>query len=79
LEDGIQIDDEVWNEFVLYAKVVYQLNPDADLYDVFNFIREQQGNLPFSGNFLKIIDREIVQDERRDIRRAQKVSRKNAA
>jgi hypothetical protein len=60
----MKICEEFWDEFLLNAKLVYLLDREADIYDVFEFIRyHQQGASPFSENFLKRIDAEIEKEE----------------
>jgi len=46
------------------AKLLYQYDREADIYDVFNFIRcRQQGSSQYGVNFLKRIDAEIEKEE----------------
>lgn len=60
----MKIGEEFWDEFLLTAKLLYLMNREATVYDVFEFIRShQQGASPFSENFLKRIDAEIEKEE----------------
>lgn len=65
----MKINQEVWNEFILWAKVVLYTNPEADIYDLFMRVREENGNQPFSENFLKLIDYDIAAENRREAKK----------
>lgn len=62
----MKINQDVWNEFILWAKVVLYENPEATIYDLFMRIREENGNQPFSENFLKLVDYDIAAENRRN-------------
>lgn len=62
----MKINQDVWNEFILWAKVVLYDNPEATIYDLFMRIREENGNQPFSENFLKLVDYDIAAENRRN-------------
>jgi len=60
----MKICEEFWDEFLMTAKLLYQYDREADIYDVFNFIRcRQQGSSQYGVNFLKRIDAEIEKEE----------------
>ena len=60
----MKICEEFWDEFLLIAKMLYLINREADIYDVFEYIRcNQQGASPYGANFLKRIDAEIEKEE----------------
>lgn len=59
----MQICDEFWDEFIRWAVPFEKIKPDADIYDVFCWIREhQQGASPYKEKFLEKIDREIERE-----------------
>lgn len=62
----MKINQDVWNEFILWGKVVLYENPEATIYDLFMRIREENGNQPFSENFLKLVDYDIAAENRRN-------------
>ena len=64
----MKIAQEVWDEFILWSYVCLYENPEADIYDLFMKVREQNGNQPFSENFLKLVDYDIAAEERRNKR-----------
>lgn len=37
-----KICDDFWEDFMLTAKLLYMLNPEATIYDVFNHIRVEE-------------------------------------
>lgn len=51
------ICDAFWDEFLIAAKAVYKLNPEADLFDAFNFVREQ-----FLGGWTMLEDSTFITD-----------------
>lgn len=60
----MKICEVFWDEFLLIAKLMYLYNKEATIYDVFEFIRNhQQGASPFSENFLRRIDAEVMKEE----------------
>lgn len=59
----MKICEEFWDEFIRWAVPFAKVKPDADIYDVFMWIREQQqGSSPYSENFVKKIDAEIERE-----------------
>ena len=70
----MKINADVWDEFILWAKVVLYENPEATIYDLFMRVREEKGNQPFSENFLKLVDYDIAAEERREVKRAKKIN-----
>jgi len=62
----VKINQDVWEEFILWAHVVMYDNPEADLYDLFMRIRLEHGNQPFSENFLKQVDYDLAAENRRE-------------
>lgn len=70
----VKINQDVWNEFILWAHVVLYDNPEADLYDLFMRIRLEHGNQPFSANFLTQVDGYIAADERREAKKLAKAN-----
>jgi hypothetical protein len=60
----VKLCEEFWDEFLIMAKLLYMMDDRAEIYDVFEFIRQrQQGSGPYKGEFLKRIDMEIMQKE----------------
>ena len=64
----MKINADVWDEFILWSYVCLYENPEATIYDLFMKVREQNGNQPFSENFLKLVDYDIAAEERRNKR-----------
>lgn len=63
--DKTIISDKFWDDFVIVSKAVKLLNPDADIYDAFNFIREHMmGGWTYleDGPFITKIDAEIERE-----------------
>jgi len=57
------IGEVFWDEFIRWAVPFAKVKPDADIYDVFAWIREhQQGASPYSESFLAKIDAEIERE-----------------
>lgn len=58
------ICEEFWDEYLVTAKMLYYIDKEAEIYDVFEFIRShQQGASPYGAAFLKRIDGEIMKEE----------------
>lgn len=68
----MKIHQDVWDEFILWAHVVLYENPEADIYDLFMRVRQENGNQPFSENFLKQVDYDIAAENRREEKRRAK-------
>jgi hypothetical protein len=63
--DKTIISESFWDDFVIVAKAVKLRNPDADIYDAFNFIREHMmGGWSYEeeGPFIKRIDAEVERE-----------------
>lgn len=65
----MKINPDVWQEFILWARVELYENPEATIYDLFMRVRGENGNQPFSENFLKLVDYDIAAEERRNARK----------
>lgn len=65
LEKGVEICDDFWCEFMNFAKLLVKYKEDSDIYDVFNLMREMNGEQPYSVNFLARVDKEIEREEAR--------------
>jgi hypothetical protein len=60
----MKICEEFWDEFMVTAKMLYMLNEEADIYDVFEYLRShQQGASAYGYEFLRRIDAEIERKE----------------
>lgn len=60
----MKINEVFWSEFLETAKFLYLIDEEADIYDVFEFIRShQQGASSYGENFLRRIDAEIEKEE----------------
>jgi len=67
------ICNQFWDEFLIAAKATYKLNPEADLFDAFNFIREQflgGWSMLEDSTFIKDIDEQIEREYQKGLRRA---------
>ena len=70
----MKICAEFWDEFMHWAIPMRKVKPDADIYDVFEWIRSnQQGAMPYSENFLATIDLQIEKEIARDEKRSRKM------
>jgi len=62
----MKICEEFWDEFLVTAKMLYLMDGEADVYDVFEYLRShQQGAGPYGEAFLRRIDAEIEKEEGR--------------
>ncbi len=63
----MKICDEFWDEFMKWAEPMNRIKDDAEIYDVFNWLRElQQGSVPYSEKFIAKLDLEIEKEEARN-------------
>jgi hypothetical protein len=70
--DKTIISESFWDDFVIVAKAVKLRNPEADIYDAFNFIREHMmGGWSYEedGPFIKRIDAEVEREYRKGLKR----------
>jgi hypothetical protein len=59
----MEICDDFWDEFLRWALAFNKVKKDADIYDVFDWIRSRQpGASPYSPTFLEKIDKEIEKE-----------------
>lgn len=59
----MQICDDFWHEFMRWAVPFARVKQDADIYDVFAWLRQTQpGATPYSEKFLEKIDREVEKE-----------------
>lgn len=65
----MKINQEVWDEFILWSYVVLYENPEATIYDLFMRVRLENGNQPFSENFLRLVDYDIAAEDRRNAKK----------
>lgn len=63
----MNIHPAVWNEFLVFAKVLYKLNKEAEIYDVFMMMRADQGTHPYNDNdpMIRDLDAQIAREERK--------------
>ena len=65
------ISEVFWDEFIIAAKALYKINPEADLFDAFNFIREQflgGWSMIQDSTFIKDIDAHIEREYQKEVR-----------
>ena len=70
--DKTIMDEAFWDDFLIISKAVYLRNPEADLFDVFNFIRENflgGWTMLEDSTFIKDIDDQIEREYIRESRR----------
>lgn len=70
--DKTIISESFWDDFVIVAKAVKIRNPEADIYDAFNFIREHMmGGWSYEeeGAFIKRIDAEVEREYQKEKRK----------
>lgn len=59
----MKICDDFWDEFMRWAIPFKNVKEDADIYDVFDWIRSRQpGASAYSEKFLEKIDKEIEKE-----------------
>lgn len=59
----MKICDDFWHEFMRWAVPMNKVKKDADIYDVFEWLRRQQpGSSPYSEAFINKIDKEIEKE-----------------
>lgn len=63
----MNIHPAVWHDFMVFAKVLYKLNKQAEVYDVFMMMRADQGSHPYNDNdqMIRDIDAQINKEERK--------------
>jgi hypothetical protein len=60
----LTICDEFWDKFIRLSRAYVQYNPDAEVYDVLNLIREKvNGGWTYTQSYLEKIDNEIAKEE----------------
>ena len=60
------ICDEFWDKFIATSKAYLEYNKDAEIYDVFNLIREKfNGGRTYTEKFLEQIDSQILEEDQR--------------
>ena len=67
--DKTIISEMFWDDFLIIAKAVYLRNKEADLFDVFNTIRERflgGWTMLEDSKFIKDIDEQIEREYRRE-------------
>jgi hypothetical protein len=70
------ISDKFWDDFVIVAKAVKLRDPEANIYDAFNFIREHMmGGWTYEedGAFIKDIDAQVEREYKKEQKRASNV------
>ncbi len=62
--EGTTINDDIWiDEFIPVGKYLYHRNEEADIYDLFIFIRQElHGGQPFGQGLLTRVDAEIEKE-----------------
>jgi hypothetical protein len=68
-ERGVKICDDFWHQFLGLSLAFVKFKPEADIYDIFNFMREQNGGTSYSESFLDTIDAEVEAEYRKDLKR----------
>lgn len=59
----MKICDEFWTDFITVANILYARDEEAEVYDVFEFIRiYMHGEKPYSQGLLDRVDREIEKE-----------------
>jgi len=62
-EEGTKIDDDVWSEFIPVAQLLLHRNEEADLYDLFDWIRINfHGGQTYGDSLLARVDSEIAKE-----------------
>ncbi len=67
----MRISQDFWDEFMLWARVCYYMDSEADVYDVFMRMRTEDGNQPFSASLINQIDFQILKEEIRNRKKLQ--------
>ncbi len=68
-EGSIKICEDFWNDFLNLSLAFVKFKPDATIYDVFNFMREQNGGATYSQSFLDMVDADIEREYQKGLRR----------
>jgi hypothetical protein len=68
-ERGVKICDDFWHQFLGLSLAFVKFFPDATIYDIFNFMREQNGGTSYSQSFLDMIDAEVETEYQKDLKR----------
>ena len=66
---GIKICDDFWDDFLNLSLAFIKFKPDVTIYDVFNFMREQNGGTSYSQSFLDMIDTEVEREYQKGLKR----------
>lgn len=62
-QEGVKIDDDVWSEFIPVAQLLLHRNSEADLYDLFDWVRVNfHGGQPYGDGLLARVDSEIKKE-----------------
>jgi len=67
-ERGIKICDDFWNDFLNLSLAFVKFKPEATVYDIFNFMREQNGGTSYSQSFLDMIDADVEREYQKDLK-----------
>jgi hypothetical protein len=63
----VKLGEDFWNDFLRLSLAYVQYRPEATIYDIFNFMREQNGGASFSEGFLEMIDAEVEAEYKKDL------------
>lgn len=69
--DKTIICESFWDDFVIVSKAVKHLNPEATVYDAFNFIREHMlggWTIIEDSPFIKRLDTEIEREYQKEVK-----------
>lgn len=59
--EGTSICEDTWSEFILVAQYLFRENSEAEVADVFEFLRvKDMGGLEYSPGLMKRVTREVV-------------------
>lgn len=59
--EGRTICEDAWSEFILVAQYLFRQNREAEIADVFEFLRvKDMGGLEYSASLMKRVTREVV-------------------
>lgn len=63
IDAPIKVCEEFWSEFILIAQYLHRIDDNAEIVDVFDWLRlKDLGGQAFSAALLKRVDREVATD-----------------
>ena len=64
---AVKLGEDFWNDFLRLSLAYVKFRPEATVYDVLNFMREQNGGATYSYGFLDMIDAQVEAEYKKDL------------